>query len=224
MRNVHKVVIYYVRKVVGRKSVRFEQHVIVKYGILHRNIAENLVMEGCLAVLRHLLTDYIRYSRFEVCLDFLLGELAAMSVILCRHLHDRLTLTQLLKPLLCTKAIVRVTRFDQFFRVFLINRTSFALNIRAVVAADVRTLVMDKTRVLHRFVYHVNRAVHISFLVGVLYSEDEFSALGLCYKVRIKRSSKVAYVHITCGAGCKSRSYFLCFHFYLSFLYVNQIM
>lgn len=66
---------------------------------------------------------------------------------------------------------------------------------------------MIKAALGHRAVDNVNRALDQTLLIGVLDAENELSAVVARYEPCVQRSAQIAHMHISRGAGGKSRAY-----------------
>ena len=75
------MVVYHIRKIIGRETVRFNQNHIVQFRIVHGNIAVNIVMEYRRSLRRIVLSDDIRFSGFQVRLDLFFGKMQTMFVV-----------------------------------------------------------------------------------------------------------------------------------------------
>ena len=200
----HGVVVDDVREVVGRVAVLLDQDLVLQLAVLDRDLAEYRVREGRRALGRHLLADNIGDARVQILLYLLVAEVAAVAVIAAA---DGLFL-ELFEPLLGAEAAVRLALFDELFGVGQVHILSLALHIGAVVAADVGAFVVDKSRGFQGVVDNVYRAFYISFLIGVLNTQDEGAALTFRYQIFIQRRSQVADVHEARRTGRESCSYF----------------
>lgn len=56
MGNAHKMIVYYVCKVVGRITIRFDQYHIIQFRVIYSDISVDLVMEGGSSLSRVILT------------------------------------------------------------------------------------------------------------------------------------------------------------------------
>jgi hypothetical protein len=70
MGDAHQMVVHHVGEVVGGHAVGLDQHLIVQGGVFHRDIAENLVVEGGAAAVGDALPDYIGYAGGKLLRDF----------------------------------------------------------------------------------------------------------------------------------------------------------
>ena len=74
------------------------------------------------------------------------------------------------------EAAVRAALFDQLPRVLGVEVAALGLDIRAVIAADIRTFVIGQARLTHGLVNQIDRAGHFALLIGIFDAEDEISA------------------------------------------------
>ena len=74
------------------------------------------------------------------------------------------------EPFFRAETVIRPAEFDKLFGVFMINFLPFALNVRSVISADVRSFVVNKPRTLKRTVNKLYRAFNVALLIGILYS------------------------------------------------------
>ena len=91
MGNAHKMIVYYVCKVVGRITIRFDQYHIIQFRVIYSDISVDLVMEGGSSLSRVILTDNKWLSSSQICLDFLFGKVQTVLIIG----HDLLTVYSL---------------------------------------------------------------------------------------------------------------------------------
>ena len=164
---------------------------VLQLGVFNGNLAENSVGEGRAAIGWHFLADYVGHALGEEPVDFLLRQIAAVTVI---SAADGLVL-DFFEPFLGAEAAVSLALFNQLFGVGKVHILALALNIRTVVAADVGTFVVLKPCELQRVVYKVHRALNKAFAVGVLNSQNKFSALRFRHKVLIQSGSQVSHMH-----------------------------
>ena len=110
---------------------------------------------------------------------------------------------------------MRAAQINQFVSIFGINSFALGLNIRSVIAADVRSFVPVHPNPFECGINDIRSALNIAFLVGIFNTEDKISARCLGYQILIERRSQVADVHISGRAGRESGSYFHHFTFLL---------
>ena len=90
---------------------------------------------------------------------------------------------------------------DEQLGIFLIESPPLGLDIRADRAADIRPLVVRQAASAHGAVNDIDRALHITALIGVLNAQDELAAGVPRDQVRIQRRAQIADVHIARRAG-----------------------
>ena len=93
-----------------------------------------------------------------------------------------------------TKTVVGVSAFHQFFCIIQIFVFAFALDIRSVISAHVRTFVPQNTRIAQRPVNNFHCAFYVSALIGIFYTQYKLSVILFCVQVRIQRATQSAYV------------------------------
>ena len=205
MGDAHCVVIDDVSEVICRESVCLKKDLIVKVFIRECDVTVYKVMVRSGTCKRHLLSDNVGNAGIKVLLYLFFREVSAVTVITCAFGS---VLLQCLKALLGAEASVSLALGNELLGIGLIHIESLALNIRAVFAANVRSFVVLKTCELHGVIYNLSSTFNITFTVSILYSEDKCAAFMFCCEIFIQCGTKVADVHKTCRAGCKSRSYF----------------
>ena len=203
MGDAHGMVVDDVGKVVGRIAVLLDQDLILQLRIVHGDLAENRVGEGGGAFDRHFLADDIGRAGVEKLLDFLPGQIAAVAVIAAAGI---LALNGF-QTLLGAEAAVCLALIDELFGKGEIHLSAFALDIGAVVAADIGTLVMLKSRGGEGFVDDVHSALDIALLIGVLNAEHKGASLRFCNQIFIQRRSEIADVHKAGRRRRKTGSY-----------------
>ncbi len=109
--------------------------------------------------------------------------------------------------LLGAEAVVGLALLHQLLGVGQVHALPFALNVGAVVAADVRPLVPLHADALEGAVDHVHRPGHVPGLVRVLDAQDELAAVSLGVQVGVEGAAQVPQVHVPRGAGGESCTY-----------------
>ena len=162
--DLHQVVVHDVGEIVGGHSVTLKQHLIVKGGVLDGDLTVDQVIPRCASFQRNPLTDDVRLTGSQLCLHFLSGQVAAVAVV---AFH---------RPFLAETVVGRAF-FHQLQRELLVHALALALDVGAVVASYVRTLVMIEPGCLQSLVDDIHGTFDIASLIGVLYPEYEFSVL-----------------------------------------------
>ena len=193
----HEVIVDDVCKVISRQTVALYEHLIVKSRVFNGDIAEDLVVERGAALPGYLLAHNERLAGRGLCVAFLAAEAAAGIGGLFKALG---------LLLLFAEAAVGVTLFDEKVGILAVKCAALGLNIGADRAADVGAFVVIKAALGHRAVDNVNRALDQTLLIGVLDAENELSAVVACYKPCVQRGAQIAHMHISRGAGRKSRA------------------
>ena len=99
-----------------------------------------------------------------------------------------------------------MTLFDEKVGVLAVKIAALGLNIGADRASDVGAFVVIKAALGHRAVDNVNRALDQTLLIGVFNSKNELSAAVARDEPCVQRSAQIAHMHISRGAGRKSRA------------------
>ena len=130
----------------------------------------------------------MRFSRRKLCFHLFPAKMQAVLII-DRDLFAVLSHAgfQGIQALFCTEAVIGISLLDQLFCIVQINTLgiSLTLDIRAVSAIFVRSLVMDKSCFSQCAVNDLQRAVHKTFLVCILNTEHKASVLMLCDEISI---------------------------------------
>ena len=87
-----------------------------------------------------------------------------MSVIACAFGS---ILLKSFKTLLGAEASVSRALLYELLGIGLVHRKSLALDVRAELAADIRSFVVLKACELHCVIYNLSRALNIAFTVGI---------------------------------------------------------
>ena len=115
---------------------------------------------------------------------------------------------QRVQALLGAEARICCAQLDQLPGVLAVYVAALGLYIRAVIAADVGTLVVVEAHFAQRLVDQFDSAGHLALLVGVLYAQYEAAVgLRLGQQVGKQRRAQVAHVHIAGGTGRKTCAY-----------------
>ena len=200
LRAADKVVVNDVGEVVGGHTVCLDKYLILQLAVLHLDMTVDYIVERGHALGRHFLPDDIRLTCLELCLYLLTGKAAALSVIVADGLtRSLLLLVEGIEALLSAEAVIGIALLYQLFCILLEHTHSLALDIRAVVSADIGALVPVHAVLLEGLVDNIHRALNISLLVGVLDAQDKAALIVLGGQVGIERSSQVADVHIARG-------------------------
>ena len=173
MCDTHKMIVYYICKVICRKSIGFNQDHIVQLIVRHCNIPVNLVMECCLSLIRNIQTDHPWFSFRKVFLHFFFTKAETMLVInnnICSVVRNRCF--QTFKTLFITEAVISVSLFYKLFRIIQIKSgcLSFTLNVRTESSVFIRSFIMKKSCFFHCSVYDIKRAFNKTLLVCIFYS------------------------------------------------------
>ena len=183
--NAHKMVVDNVAEVVCGISVSLHKDLVLKLGVVHRDLAENRVNVACSTLKRHLLSDNEGHTCSEVSLNLFLRELAAMSVIsACSIL-----LVKLFKALLCAEAVVSVAHLNELLCILHIYFLTLGLNVGTVIASNVGTFIPVEACHLECGLNNVGCTLNESFSIGIFNSENKVTVIVLCYKVGVKRGS-----------------------------------
>ena len=107
------------------------------------------------------------------------------------------------------------SQINQLIGILLIHRQSLRLYIRSEIPSDIRSFIMMQTDFLHGIVYDFDSAFHVTFLIGILDTQNKISVLMLGNQIFEQCCSQISDVHIPGRTWCKSCSYF--FHTGLPF-------
>ena len=183
--DMHQVVIHNVCEVISGETVCFHQNLVVQFCVFYSDVAVYHVREcGCAAV-GHFLTDYERYACVQFCLYFFFGQTQAVTVIFCESCAFCVAFFQRFQTFFCAEAVVSFAFFHQFFCIVHVHAHTFALYIRTVFAADIGAFIMFQTCHAHGVVNDIYSAFHLTFLVCILNTQDEFPTLGFCNQIFI---------------------------------------
>ena len=124
----------------------------------------------------------------------------------------------LAQALCVTEAVISVTLLYQLFCVFQVQTCciTLALYVRAAAAVFVRAFIVNQSGLFQGAVDDLSSALYITLLVGIFNTEDKISVLVFCNKICIECCTKIADVHSSCRARCKSGSDF-CHRSFLPF-------
>ena len=212
--DAHEVVVNDVCEVIRRQTVALYEHLIVKRGVFNGNVAENLVVEGRAALGGYPLTHDEGFARGDESVAFLARKGAAGVGGLFKALG---------LLLLFAEAAVGVPLLDEKLCVFAVKSAALGLNVGAHGTADVGTLVVAEPALCHGAVNDVHGALDVALLIGVLDAQDELSAGMTGDEPGVQSRAQVAYVHISRGAGGKSRAYLALGYARLHFLKPGHI-
>ena len=170
---------------------------------------EEHVVKAALALGGDVLADDVRLARGDALLRLFQRDVQAVLVILEGFALRFGGLAGLVKAFFGAEAGIRRALFDQLPGVFLIDGLAVALDVGAVIAADVRAFVIGQAGQVHGLVDHVHRAGNLALLVGILDAEDELAAVAAGVEVRVQRRAQAAQVQVTGRAGGETGADFL---------------
>ena len=133
-------------------------------------------------------------SQYQLCLNFFLAEMETMLVIveysLLLAIHFYLCM-KICKTLLIAEAVISFTLINKLLSVLHVYALSHSLrlDIWANATILVRSFIPQKTCLRQSSIYDIHSTFHLTVLVCVFNSQYKISALMLCDKVSIKRSS-----------------------------------
>ena len=207
--DLHQMVVYHVREIVGRHTVRLDKDIVFHIRVGHAYMPENEVVVFAYAFGRYVLAYDERFARRKFGFYLFFGKGEAVFVV---FMHARFVVAaESSQPLFCAEAVIRAAQFHQLFRVFHIYRLAFALNVRTVTLVFIGTFVVLNARRPESAVDDVYRAFYVALPVGIFYSQHEIAAVLFSEKVGVKAGTQVAYMHEARRGGGESCSYFL-FH------------
>ncbi len=210
------MVVHNVRKVVcGQRIGRFVENLVVESGGVYCDVAADNVVHLHILVLGHLEADDPLLAGVYTAPHLIIGqreriaEAAAAAGIVRECLAARLALgAQVGESLGSVEGIISIAAFDELHRVFEVDSAPLALAVGGVRAAHAYSFVHLNAAPLERLYYVVFRAGHKPLAVGILYAEDEITAVFACEKVVVKGCAYAADMQCASGAGGKADSDF----------------
>ena len=209
MGNAHQVVVNDIGKVIGGIAVGFDQDHVIQLGVVHADIAVQLIVEGGTAFGRGILADHMGQARGQLLFHFLFGQMQAVLVIdvdlLAAH-----RLCQGGQALRRAEAVIGFAAVDQLFGVFVINARfdALALDIGAHAAVLFGAFIRDQACIGQGTVDDIDGTLHLTDLVRILDTEDIVAALMFGDQIGVQGCTKVADMHAPCGTGGISGSDF----------------
>ena len=178
MAYLHQVVVHDVREVVCGKSIALQQNRIGRNILVFPcDVAEQMVVEFCLAFQRHFEADNVGLAGGKICLDFLFGQVAAVAVVAGSHLVFGLNFTDTLQTLGIAETIVCLAFCNEFFCILFVQFKTLALHIGTVFAAFIAALIPVNAEPCHRVVQILHVFFIVAGAVGIFQAQDEFAAL-----------------------------------------------
>src|SRR5690606_23798694 len=123
--------------------------------------------------------DDVALASVDLRLHLLRGEIAAVAIVTGRQLLALLLLAHLLQALRRAETAVSVTALDELLGDLLVLVPPLALDVGAIRAANVRSLVPVETEPAQALHQVIGRALDESLAVGVLDAEDDLAGLAL---------------------------------------------
>ena len=114
----------------------------------------------------------------------------------------------LLQLFFSAEAAVGVAALYELLRKGQIHAFSFALYIGAIFAANVGAFVPVHAHVPEGAVDKVGCALYKSFLIRILYAEQELAVVMAGKEISVKAAAKISYVHIPRRRRGKACAYF----------------
>ncbi len=215
--DLHKMIVHHVRQMIGRVTVRFEQHQILKLTVIKRDIAPDDVVNSSRAFLRHHEADDVGRAFGIQAGAFFCRKIAAVAIITGRLLVGFLLFTQRFQAFLGAVAAVRLALADQPVCPLLVQVEPFRLHIRAIFAANLWPLIPVDPQPAQAFGDQVDRILVIPFLVGIFDPQDKCAPV-MAGKQPVKQCrADPANMHGSGRAGRESHPngwVFLCHLFY----------
>ena len=208
MRDVHQMVVDDVCKIVCRIAVGFQKDLVLQLAVFNGNVAIYNVVESCGPLDRHLLADDIGRPGSQELVHLFLGKITAMAVVAAALLR----FMQRVQAFLGAETIVRLPFPDQLLRIGLIEILALALDIGAIISANIRALVVLQAHLVERPVDHIDCALHQTFLIGILNAQHKLAAHGLGNQIFVQRRTQISHMHKPCGARRKPCSHCLVLH------------
>ena len=208
MGNVHQVVVDDVCEIIGGIAVGLQQDLVLQLFIFNGNLPEYRVLEGGGTLCRHLLPDHIGGAGIQQALDFLGGQIPAVTVIAA----EAIFLMEGFQPFLGAEAVVGLAFPDKLLCIGAIGVLPLALDIGAIFSANIGAFIVVQAHLLQGVVDHIHCALHQPFLVGILNAQDEFPLLGFGDEIFKQGGAQVAHVHKARGAGRETSAYQFVFH------------
>ena len=200
MGDAHEMIVDDVGEVVGRQAVALQKHLVVKRFVLHRDVAEDGVVEGGGALLGDALADDVGLAGGDAGLCFLKRQVAA-GIVRAVELAGILGALRLF-----AEAVIGAAALDEQLGVFAVGVAALGLDVGSHGAADVGAFVVVEPALGERAVDHIGRALDEAALVGILDAEDEGAARVARNEPSVERGAQVANVHIAGGGGSEARA------------------
>ena len=92
------------------------------------------------------------------------------------------------KTLLVTEAVICLSLVNKFLCILHVDTLCHTLTLHVWTASAilVRSLIMDKSCLFECPVYNINSPLHLAYLICILYTENEITALMLCNQISIQ--------------------------------------
>ncbi|GBH11088.1 DNA-binding transcriptional response regulator [Pseudomonas syringae pv. actinidiae] len=197
--DAHQVVIDYVGQEVGRQPVGLHQDLHVHAVPRDFDFATQHVRHHADAFGRHFHADHVRLAGIQTALDFLFGEQQGPTVVTRGFALGLLLGAHLVEFFGGAETREGMAQLDQLLRVFLVDIAPFALPIRAVWAADVRTFApfdAQPAQCVENLLFGLAGRAQ---LIGVFNAQNELAAMLFGKAVVEQRDVGRAYVWVTGG-------------------------
>ena len=231
VRNLHQVVIHDVCQVIGRQSVcRFIKNFIVQSRGIDSHITTNHIVHLNILTLGHFETDNVLVAACDALLN-LLGrqtqrgsEFGTHSVVVSKGLALGLHLgTQSIQLVGSIESIVGVTALHELQSIFFVDCFALALAIRCVGATLADTLIDFDTTPFERLHNILLGSGNEALRVGILDTQDEFTAFLASKQIVIQRGTNAADMQCTSRTGSKTNSNRSCHKLMICVIFVISL-
>ena len=155
----HGFIIEYDRSMIGRKSIRLQEYLIVDFTGLELNTASYEIVKNNGFTFWYFQTYRIFFSFFYSFFSFLDRYMSTMSIIFWWKLEFFLFFFECFKSFTGTKTIIRCPLFAECMKSWSIGIEPFTLNIRSIRSSVSDTLIWSKSKEI----MHVKNSIHCTF-------------------------------------------------------------
>ena len=141
MRNSHQMIINHDGTMIGWKSVRFEQNLVIYFGSFEFNAPTNQIIKNNCFCFWNFETNSVFFTICNAFFGFFKRNMTTMPIISWRQFELFLFFFEIRQALWCTKTIICWALITQFMQTLLINRQSFRLTIWTKITSMTHTFV-----------------------------------------------------------------------------------
>jgi len=206
MTDFHFVVINYIGQIIGGISVRLKQYQVIEVSVLKFHITPDEVGIRGLPAEGDFETDYRGYAISLFFGSFIITEVAAVTVIAGRLFSPDLFSPHFFEALRGAVTVIGVSVRNKTPSGLVIEFQALGLDVRAIVAADLRSLIPVQTHPSQATKNRLDSAFNPTGDVGIFNADDEAAAVVPGKEPGKESGPHIADMRSSGGTGGKTSS------------------